>query len=289
MIEYIKGDIFQSPAQVLVNTVNTVGVMGKGLALEFKKRYPKMFEEYRNACEHKKLSVGKLMLWYGQDHWVLLFPTKQHWRYPSELSYIENGLIRFVETYAKSNISSIAFPKLGCGNGELDWNNVKPIMEKYLKPLPIKVYIYIGLLENSKPEHNDQEKTVEWLRSHSRDLSFNGLKDDIVYSSSIAPIEFDFKNRKYSAAWRDGALLVDGFEKIVVLEEDLYAMWNSFRTAGIVQRNDNDIRSSAVLALLSHLNYVNPVNLIKDDESKSFVAGYQVNEGAGRLFALRGE
>ena len=144
MLEYIEGNIFDSPAQVIVNPVNTVGVMGKGIALEFRKRYPDMFTVYRTACEKHQLTTGKLMLWRGPDHWVLMFPTKQNWRNPSKIEYIEDGLLKFVNTYAEKDISSIAFPRLGCGNGELDWNEVRPVMEKYLKPLPIDVYIYLG-------------------------------------------------------------------------------------------------------------------------------------------------
>ena len=144
MIQYIEGDIFDSPAQVIVNTVNTVGVMGKGLALSFKQRYPNMFEKYKKVCENKLLTIGKLMMCYEADHWILLFPTKEHWRNPSKMEYIEEGLKKFVQTYAEKNITSIAFPRLGCGNGELDWNKVKPLMEHYLKDLPIDVYIYLG-------------------------------------------------------------------------------------------------------------------------------------------------
>ena len=121
MIEYIEGDIFESPAQVIVNTVNTVGVMGKGLALSFKQRYPQMFEKYKLACEKHQLTIGKLMLFYEADHWLLMFPTKENWRNPSKLEYIEKGLMKFVQTYAEKNITSIAFPRLGCGNGELNW------------------------------------------------------------------------------------------------------------------------------------------------------------------------
>lgn len=117
MITYIEGDLFNSPAQVLVNTVNTVGVMGKGIALEFKKRYPEMFKQYKKMCDEHKLTIGRLMLWYEQDHWLLQFPTKENWRNPSKIEYIEKGLAAFVKKYADYNISSIAFPKLGCGNG----------------------------------------------------------------------------------------------------------------------------------------------------------------------------
>lgn len=143
MIHYVSGNIFDSPAQTLVNPVNTVGVMGKGLALEFKKRYPKMFEEYKKQCRDGWLYVGSFMLWRAKDHFVLNFPTKKHWKDPSSLIYVEAGLLSFVNEYESYGVSSIAFPKLGCGNGGLDWKAVKPVMERYLQELPIDVYIYI--------------------------------------------------------------------------------------------------------------------------------------------------
>lgn len=167
MIEYIEGDIFQSPAQVIVNTVNTVGVMGKGLALSFKKRYPGMFEVYRKACERHQLTIGKLMLYYAPDHWILMFPTKENWRNPSKVEYIEAGLKKFVNTYADKGITSIAFPKLGCGNGELSWEVIKQVMERYLKPLPITIYIYVGMDTTKHPEHISQQETLEWLRANA--------------------------------------------------------------------------------------------------------------------------
>lgn len=143
MIRYVEGDIFSSPAQVIVNPVNTVGVMGKGLALDFKKRYPKMFDKYKHICEIDKFKIGNLMIHYAPDHWILLFPTKNHWRNPSKLEYIEKGLLKFIDKYADKGIQSIAFPKLGCGNGELRWEDVKPLMEKYLAQIPIDIYIYV--------------------------------------------------------------------------------------------------------------------------------------------------
>lgn len=135
-------DIFKTSAQTIVNPVNTVGVMGKGLALKFKNLYPKMFEEYRLACRKGELKPGKLVLVNCQYYNILLFPTKEDWRNPSKLSYIEEGLKEFCNTYKQLGITSVAFPKLGCGNGGLSWAEVKPLMEKYLKDLPIDVYIY---------------------------------------------------------------------------------------------------------------------------------------------------
>ena len=109
MIEYLEGDIFNSPAQVIVNTVNTVGVMGKGLALSFKNRYPDMFERYKKVCEEGKLQNGNLMLFYYPDHWLLLFPTKENWRNPSKLEYIEKGLQKFVSTYVDKKSTRLHF------------------------------------------------------------------------------------------------------------------------------------------------------------------------------------
>jgi O-acetyl-ADP-ribose deacetylase (regulator of RNase III) len=162
MITYVEGDLFTSPAQVIVNAVNTDGVMGKGIALEYKKRYPKMFDQYRMYCDKNQLEIGKLMIWHASDYWVLLFPTKKHWRNPSKLEYIEKGLIKFVNTYAEKHIVSIAFPRLGCGNGELNWDAVKPLMEKYLQPLPIDVFIYLkNDKTNNEPEHKNPSETVQ--------------------------------------------------------------------------------------------------------------------------------
>lgn len=143
MITYTTGDIFTSHMQVLVNPVNTVGVMGKGLAKQFKIRFPLMFEAYKVACDSQDLAIGRLHLYQADDKWVLNFPTKAHWRAQSRLEYIEAGLERFIKIYREEGIHSIAFPMLGCGLGGLDWEiEVKPLMERYLKDLDIPIEIY---------------------------------------------------------------------------------------------------------------------------------------------------
>ncbi|KKN49873.1 hypothetical protein LCGC14_0638380 [marine sediment metagenome] len=142
-IEYkVDQDIFKSDAEALVNTVNTVGIMGKGLAKEFKKRYPEMFKDYRKKCENNKLKIGKVDLFKTLDHLIVNFPTKIHWKNNSRLEWIEAGLQYFVNNYKKWKIKSVAFPQLGTNHGKLDWNSVKPLMISYLEPLSIKVQIY---------------------------------------------------------------------------------------------------------------------------------------------------
>lgn len=140
-ITYHQGDILASKANVLVNPVNCVGVMGAGLALEFKKRWPEMFEAYVALCNQDKLIPGSVWYLWNLEQPILLFPTKFHWRDSSHIDLIEAGLKAFSNVQWKM-IKSIAFPQLGCGLGGLDWKDVQPLMEKYLEPLPIEVEIW---------------------------------------------------------------------------------------------------------------------------------------------------
>jgi len=143
MIKVLIGDLFASSSQTLVNTVNCVGVMGKGVALEFKKRFPELFEDYIARCDRKQVRIGEPYLFrLGRDRSVLNFPTKNHWRSPSRLSDIEQGLDYFLNHYATWNITSIAFPPLGCGNGGLDWSEVGPLLYGRLRNLPIAIELY---------------------------------------------------------------------------------------------------------------------------------------------------
>jgi O-acetyl-ADP-ribose deacetylase (regulator of RNase III) len=154
MIRYLESSLFDSPAQTLVNTVNTVGVMGKGIAKEFKERYPEMFREYSRICRRGDLSIGSLHLWRSNRQWVLNFPTKTTWKKPSSLEYVRLGLEKFVATYKDLGIVSASFPPLGCGNGGLNWQDVRPIMESHLHRLTIPVYIHnVHVPESYVPEH----------------------------------------------------------------------------------------------------------------------------------------
>jgi O-acetyl-ADP-ribose deacetylase (regulator of RNase III) len=123
-----RKSIFDSKAQVITNPVNCVGVMGAGLAKEFKFRYPSMFEDYKRRCSQGIVMPGLPYLWQENDAKILNFPTKRHWKDPSILADIDNGLLYIKENYAKLGISSLALPKLGCGLGGLDWKVVYPLI-----------------------------------------------------------------------------------------------------------------------------------------------------------------
>jgi O-acetyl-ADP-ribose deacetylase (regulator of RNase III)/uncharacterized protein YwgA len=147
MIHYRKGNILESDAQALVNTVNTVGVMGKGIALQFKNAFPNNFKAYEDACKRKEIAIGKLLV--TKDHnlnsgekIIINFPTKKDWRKSSEYSYIEDGLDDFLKILEAKQIKSVALPPLGAGNGGLEWEKVKQIIEQKLNRLDIDIYVY---------------------------------------------------------------------------------------------------------------------------------------------------
>lgn len=166
MLIYRRTSLLESTAQTLVNTVNCVGVMGKGIAKDFKEREPQMFAAYKRICDKKLLTPGKLWLWKGTNSWVLNFPTKIHWRNPSKIEWIEAGLRKFVANYEALGINEISFPRLGCGNGGLDWEDVRPLMEQHLRSLPIKIFIHDYTVDIGLPEHMDH--VAQQLRQESK-------------------------------------------------------------------------------------------------------------------------
>ncbi len=142
MVNVKKGNIFTSNCNTIVNTVNCVGVMGAGLALECRLRYPEMHKKYKDLCHKDLIQIGKLWLYKADNKWILNFPTKKDWKHPSKIEFIEAGLIKFVKTYKEKEIESIAFPILGADKGGLDPELIIQLMRGYLDPLPVKVEIY---------------------------------------------------------------------------------------------------------------------------------------------------
>lgn len=139
----VVGDLFASEAQTFVNTVNCVGVMGKGIALGFKIRFPDMFKEYVQLCEQGEVRLGRPYLWKSMiPPWVLNFPTKDHWRGGARLDAIVEGLERLEANYREWGITSLAVPPLGCGEGGLEWRVVGPTLYRHLARFGIPVELY---------------------------------------------------------------------------------------------------------------------------------------------------
>ncbi len=146
-LEHRKGNLLASDAEALVNTVNTVGVMGKGVALQFKKAFPDNFRAYKRACDHKEVEPGRMFVYEtGQltgPRLVINFPTKRHWRGKARMEYVDAGLADLVVVLERHVVQSVAIPPLGCGNGGLRWSEVRPKIEAALGDLPgTRVILY---------------------------------------------------------------------------------------------------------------------------------------------------
>ncbi len=161
MIKYTKGNIIQADVEALVNTVNTVGVMGKGIALAFKKAFPNNFKIYRQLCEDEKFDIGDLLITNTDQirpKFIINFPTKKHWRSRSKIEFIKIGMKKLVREIKEKQIKSIAIPPLGCGNGGLNWNEVKTIILRELEEVDkdVEVIIYEPGFNNQEIKSNKQ-------------------------------------------------------------------------------------------------------------------------------------
>ena len=147
MMKFLQGNLFDAPTEALVNTVNTVGVMGKGIALMFKEAFPDNFRAYDEAVKREEVRIGHMFV--TENHaldgpqWLINFPTKKHWRQPSRLEWIVTGLEDLRRVVEEKGIHSIALPPLGCGNGGLDWSDVRPVIERALGQLhDVDVWVF---------------------------------------------------------------------------------------------------------------------------------------------------
>lgn len=267
MLIYRRTSLLESTAQTLVNTVNCVGVMGKGLARAFKDRDPQMFEAYKRICDQKLLKPGGLWLWRGADFWTLNFATKNHWRNPSRMEWIEQGLQKFVAGYERQGIREISFPRLGCGNGGLDWDDVRPLMEHYLSRLPIQIYIHDYTVDRGLPEH--LEEIASLLRSEQPlDGTFESFVAALRRAVTLAdsklvdletktPIEANFEG--------DGSLRIAENDVTWAFDkDDLWGVWVGLQKGLLTKEKagwSTDDGGRALLNVLSLLPNVRPVEI----------------------------
>jgi len=207
MIEVSVSDLFESKCQTLVNTVNTVGIMGTGVALEFKKRFPDMYEDYVRRCAEGKVKLGEPYLYKRlMPPWILNFPTKKHWRSVSNLSDIIRGLKYLEQHYKEWGITSIALPPLGCGHGQLEWNIVGPTLYRYMKRFDIPVELYAPL--GTSPE----ELTPKLLsREIAQPITSGSSVKNKIEPGLIAIIEVLSRIEKEPYHWPIGRTM---FQKI---------------------------------------------------------------------------
>src|ERR1700730_6394550 len=222
-VRMLEGDLLKSNMHALVNTVNTVGIMGKGVALAFKKRYPDMYLDYVKRCDRGEVRLGEPYVYRASDHVIVNFPTKQHWRSVSRLSDIEAGLDYLERHYKEWQIKSLPVPPLGCGNGQLEWRIVGPILLRHLKRLDIPVELYaphgstllgeiqLDLLDQLDPQNGEEQWRLEpWLGAIAETVSrLESLRyhwpvgrvmlQKVVYFATVAglPTGLEFQRASY--------------------------------------------------------------------------------------------
>lgn len=276
MITYVYGDIFYSPARVLVNPVNTVGAMGNGLAYDFKRFFPAMYESYRELCHDDRFQVGQLLMYRTAHKWVLNFPTKRHFRADSQLEYIEDGLKKFARIFADQNITSVSFPALGTGSGNLNWDEVRPLMEAYLAPLPISVFIH--LFDDDTPFANEQRNTRamrSWLNGQPQIVSFDAFWKELL---EVVRSGADFHALESRIPFVVVATEARGRQRlslkitpkrqdsIFIPETQLRDLWQYIRRAGYILPQNLpaglEEHADTILTLLGELSVMRPVQLV---------------------------
>ncbi len=198
MVEVMVGDVLQSKAQTLVNTVNCVGVMGKGIALLFKQRYPNMYRDYVGRCRNNRVKPGIPYHYtdlFGNS--IINFPTKNHWRSPSRIEDIVTGIDYFIDHYKEWGIESVAFPPLGCGNGGQDWRIIGRIMYQKLSQvdIPVEIYAPFGTAQNELSKEFLSQKVL--LENYNQ---VNNAKNELT-SEKLAILEVlqRLENRTHTA------------------------------------------------------------------------------------------
>lgn len=261
----------ESSAQTLVNTVNCVGVMGKGLAKAFKDRDPEMYSAYKRICEDGILKPGKLWLWKGQPNWVLNFPTKIHWRNPSKLEWIEEGLAKFVAGHAELGIREISFPRLGCGNGGLNWDDVRPVMEHYLSPLKIAVFIHDYDKSIGLPEHLESIPVI-LEREFGSDIHFSNLLPVLSRAVELAGdqlINFETRRKIHAVVEKDCLKVVEGSTEWVFDSEDIWGIWVTLQNGFLTKDKAGWVALESGSNLISILSLLPTVRLVEIQKYRS--------------------
>lgn len=177
-MKFITGNLLNAETEAIVNTVNTVGVMGKGIALQFKERYPQNFKAYADACKRNEVQIGKMFVFreleLNGEKIIINFPTKVEWYRNSQYNYIEEGLKDLVRVIIENHIKSISIPPLGCGNGGLKWETVKALMQQYLGELKdVEVLVY---------QPNSKIKELLQKESPKKDIKLTPARAMLLYA-----------------------------------------------------------------------------------------------------------
>lgn len=216
-ITVTKGDLLKENVDAIINTVNCVGVMGKGIALQFKQKWPENYKAYAKACKENQVHTGQMFVhplgqFAGKPYFIINFPTKAHWRSPSKLEFIVDGLNDLVRVIRENKIKSIAMPPLGCGNGGLDWSIVRPLIEQAMSEVPdVEVHLFEPagapqassmVVRTERPNMTPARAVFVKLMSAYRDVGYELSKIEVQklgYFAHVAKVlpRLDYAKNRY--------------------------------------------------------------------------------------------
>ncbi len=269
MLTYVYSELFTSPARVLVNAVNTTGSMAHGQAATFKRVYPAMYAAYRALCQNDQFSTGQFLLYRTPHKWVLNFPIKKHPRANARLALIEQGLQKFATLCVDQHFDSVSFPMLGAEDG-LAWEEVRPLYDTYLKPLPITIYVHLSEQNPLVPDALPLPTLRKWLNSVPQSLPFatfwNNLKRAIRKHDSFATLEPEPRLFQAQLDDKRGSVRVlpqDDSETLLLPRSQWVDFWRYLTTVGYVlpadMPNGLDATAPYMLALVTGLDNVRPL------------------------------
>ena len=276
MITFVNTDIFTSPAQALVNTVNCEGYMGKGLAYQFKLMYPEMNKDYVNACKRGDVVIGRMHTYQTNDKLIINFPTKNQWRKPSKMEYIKQGIEDLIRIINEQKIKSIAIPPLGSGNGGLDWSEVRDLLSTSLEPIQdVDVYIHEpGKFASNKAKHKPKLTLAALLlldiKRGLRDSFFNQItlqKTAFFMDVKLAKPYFHFKKYKFGPYDHSIDIVSRNIKEYLEYHsiQDVDIAYQSVKNE-IISKKVNDAYESMQKPLQKAIAFVNSLTSIKQVE-----------------------
>ncbi len=295
MIELVSGDMFEYEAAIRVNTVNCVGIMGKGVALAFRKKQPEMFQEYVIECKEGRLQPGILHIWkdHVSNETTINFPTKRHWRNKSSYHDVELGLKTLREYLLKAPLTKVTLPALGCGHGGLDWNLVLPMIQQYLGDLEHIILVF---------QPGDSRKVVKNMLDHQAKKKVSELDDVLLITSrNFSAIE-EQAIKSFLERWFDSGKSVGlsvsspytstalGVASSRISQLRLWGTSESKRSFSLPEDRVSLVAGNALQAALDHTRAVlitdpNP-NWLTSASSKINVAHFRVNYPSGTVISL---
>ncbi|WP_456155277.1 type II toxin-antitoxin system antitoxin DNA ADP-ribosyl glycohydrolase DarG [Veillonella sp.] len=276
MITFVNTDIFTSPAQALVNTVNCEGYMGKGLAYQFKLMYPEMNKDYVNACKRGDVVIGRMHTYQTNDKLIINFPTKNQWRKPSKMEYIKQGIEDLIRIINEQKIKSIAIPPLGSGNGGLDWSEVRDLLSTSLESIQdVDVYIHEpGKFAPNKAKHKPKLTLAALLlldiKRGLRDSFFNQItlqKTAFFMDVKLAKPYFHFKKYKFGPYDHSIDIVSRNIKEYLEYHsiQDVDIAYQSVKNE-IISKKVNDAYESMQKPLQKAIAFVNSLTSIKQVE-----------------------